>query len=205
VGFAPDLPNSNGDGFPRSQLSRLGKELRSRRDTYTKVSYRRNLDRGLQSREKKNGWQLCPWDIGTMGHNHLLVRGGIESNEGQAYGVSNPFNRRFDNWSEGAADTPVLLADLRIASRGRGWVGSHSIPCFGRACFSRSSKEEIKQKSGPRRTVDPCSCQHTGADHSGGASHDVLGPSPLAMASHRVDRPISGKNHIYRQNFEEST
>src|ERR1700726_2979938 len=64
VRFATNLPNSNGDGFPRSQLSRLGKELRSRRDTYTKGSYRRNLDRGLQYRKTRNGWQLCPWGTG---------------------------------------------------------------------------------------------------------------------------------------------
>ena len=34
MGFAPDLPDSNGDGFPRSQLSRLGKELPLDRDRY---------------------------------------------------------------------------------------------------------------------------------------------------------------------------
>jgi putative DNA primase/helicase len=61
------LINIFGDDFPRSQLSRLGKALSSRRDTYiegfrvVEVSIKDSKSR------ERNAWQLCPWDIGTMG------------------------------------------------------------------------------------------------------------------------------------------
>jgi putative DNA primase/helicase len=61
-----------GDGLPRSQLSRLGKALRSRRDTY--IEGFRIVETSIEdskSRER-NAWQLRPWDAGTMGRNHFL-------------------------------------------------------------------------------------------------------------------------------------
>jgi len=76
MGFPPDLPDSNGDGFSRFQLSRLGKALRLRLDRY--IEGFRIVETSIEdskSRER-NVWPLCPWDIGTMGQNHLLVRYG---------------------------------------------------------------------------------------------------------------------------------
>jgi hypothetical protein len=60
--------------FPRSQLSRLGKALRSRRDRYIEgFRIPEILIEDSKSRER-NAWQLRPWDMGTMGRTHLPVR-----------------------------------------------------------------------------------------------------------------------------------
>jgi hypothetical protein len=96
VGFAPDLLDSNGDCFPMSRLSRLGKEFRSRRDRYIEVSYRRNLDRGFKISGKKclAALPLGHWDHGTAS---LIVRYGSRTIE-----VGSRPEDRGKSWSGGS-------------------------------------------------------------------------------------------------------
>jgi hypothetical protein len=120
VGFSPDLPDSNGDGLPRSNFRDLGKSLSARRDTYIEESsiVETSIEENAKSRER-NACELCPWDAGPWEEVNACPDEGIKS------------KRRSDLWSfksvpidrDGstfgrAADTSVLLADLESLTRG---------------------------------------------------------------------------------------
>jgi len=76
VGFTPDLSDSNGDDFQRSQLSRLGKE--SRADTNIEGFRIEKISIEDSKPRERNGWQALPLGHRDYGTDRLLIRyGGV--------------------------------------------------------------------------------------------------------------------------------
>ena len=118
MGFAPDLPNSNGDGLPRSQFSRLGKSLSSPRNTYIEGFGIVEMSWEDAKSRERNGCELCHRDAGTMGRGQCLSGRGYQEQTKVRFielQILTNRSRWFDSWSEGAADTSVFLAGLRVA------------------------------------------------------------------------------------------
>ena len=128
-GVRTELPDFNGDGFPRSQLCRLGKALSPRRDTYIEgFSIVETSIEDAKSRER-NDWQALPLRPRDHGKRSMLVRTRVSrANEGQVYGASNPYQS-------------IAMVRHLVGGCGR-YVGS-----FWRICESLTREEPAAKRS----------------------------------------------------------